>query len=95
MIQKTMLAKREYVDRESRVDLWSAWLPALLAAMDVEAPSIQFLENVSTMKVPDLQDVIVSCDLAREYDDRTIAYELKHEALSRLVQERKKGGGQC
>ena len=84
----TMVVSRAYIAQESRADLWDAWLTALLAAMEVETPTIRFLEKVSIMKVSDLQDVIVSVDLAREHDDRTVAYELRHEALRLLVASR-------
>ena len=93
MSQNVTMISMAYIDRESRADLWDAWLTALLAAMDVEAPTIQFLEKVSIMKVSDLQDVIVSVDLAREHGDRTVAYELRHEALRLLVASRGEEGG--
>lgn len=91
MIQEMVLA-RVHASQQDRVKLWKALEPELLMAMGAKtSPLILFLEKVSIMRVADLQDVIASFDPPRELDDRAVAYELRHEALRRLVQERKKG----
>lgn len=85
-----------YIDREARAELWEALEPSLLAVMGAgTSSSIPFLESIAFMGVSVLQVVIASLDWPgnREYDDRTVAYELKHEALRRLVRERREEGG--